>query len=78
MNVMKVCEECLQSFKPHAHNQKFCCEECAKEAARKQRKQQNVSGVDLDSILDQCRKQGITYAEWQRKQTTAMYARVEV
>jgi hypothetical protein len=32
----------------------------------------------LDDVLKECRRMGISYSEWQRKQTAAMYARVEV
>ena len=32
----------------------------------------------LDAVVRACCRKGITYSEWQRKQTTAMYARVEV
>jgi predicted nucleic acid-binding Zn ribbon protein len=86
-----ICPMCGEAFITTSVLAIYCNDKCKSKAAGRKRFGKSVpepqpkevlreskKNSRLDVVIRSCSRKGITYGEWQRAQTAAMYARVEV
>lgn len=87
-----ICPVCGEAFIATNILTIYCCDKCKSKASYKKRsgnpfpdpepkevfRETKKKRKSLDTVIRACNRNGISYGEWQRKQTVAMYARVEV
>lgn len=86
----RVCVVCNKEFIGNSSNTKFCCQECrdihrrqrekaANEKLKAQRHMRKAIGkTKLDEVLAEARKQGLSYAEYQKQKTLMKIAKGEL